>query len=151
VPPNDTEFSGECKRVRCNELLGRATYRKGRQGLRISAGASVTWGERCPEGACDRPRILSGMTAEGWWLIGGAAALVIFVFAEGRCQARRYGPPSARPNLLGVGMLEVQRHLQADRHVEVLQKQNKAEQEAVEEQGVGAGRSTDEGETVKQH
>ena len=85
------------------------------------------------------------MTAEGWWLIGGVAALVIFVFAEGRRQARRYGPPSARPNLLGVGMLEVQRHLQADRHVEELQKLNKAEQDAVEEQGVGAGRSTDEG------
>ena len=91
------------------------------------------------------------MTAEGWWLVGGAAALVIFVLAEGRRQARRYGPPSARPNLLGAGMLEVQRHLQADRHVEVLQKLNKAEQEAVEEQDVGAGRSTDEDESVKQH
>jgi hypothetical protein len=91
------------------------------------------------------------MTAEGWWLIGGAAALVIFVFAEGRRQARRYGPPSARPNLLGVGMLEVQRHLQADRHVEVLQKLNKAEQEAVEEQDVGAGRSTDKDRSVKEH
>jgi hypothetical protein len=79
------------------------------------------------------------MTAEGWWLAGGVAALVIFVLAEGRRQARRYGPPSARPNLLGVGMLEVQRHLQADRHVEVLQKQSKAEQEEVEEQDAGAG------------
>jgi len=78
------------------------------------------------------------MSAEGWWLIGGIAAVVVFVFAESRRQIRRYGPPSARPNLLGVGMLEVQRHLQADRHVEVLQKQSKAEQEAVEEDGAGA-------------
>jgi len=30
------------------------------------------------------------MTAEGWWLIGGAATLVILVFAEGRRQTRRY-------------------------------------------------------------
>lgn len=75
--------------------------------------------------------------------------LVMFVFAEGRRQARRYGPPSAHPNLLGVGMLEVQRHLQADRHVEVLQKLNKAEQEAVEEQGIGAAPSTGD-ESVKQ-
>ena len=80
------------------------------------------------------------MTGEGWWLIGGAAALVILVFAEGRRQARRYGPPSASPNLLGVGMLEVQRHLQADRHVEVLQKQNRADQEEVDRQDIGAGR-----------
>jgi len=89
------------------------------------------------------------MTAEGWWLVGGAAAVAIFVLAEGRRQARRYGPPSARPNLLGVGMLDVQRHLQADRHVEVLQKLNKAEQEAVEDQGVGAGRSTGKDGAVK--
>jgi hypothetical protein len=83
------------------------------------------------------------MTAEGWWLIGGVATLVILVFAEGRRQARRYGPPSARPNLLGVGMLEVQHLLQADRHVEVLQKQNKAAQEEVEQQDVGAGHTPD--------
>jgi uncharacterized membrane protein YhiD involved in acid resistance len=90
------------------------------------------------------------MTAEGWWLIGGVATLVILVFAEGRRQTRRYGPPSARPNLLGVGMLEVQRHLQADRHVEVLQKLNKSEQEEVEQQDAGAGRTPDEGGGAKQ-
>ena len=76
--------------------------------------------------------------------------LVILVFAEGRRQTRRYGPPSARPNLLGAGMLEVQRHLQADRHVEVLQKQNKAEQEEVEEQNVGTGRTPDGDGSVEQ-
>ena len=91
------------------------------------------------------------MTAEGWWLIGGAALLVILVFAEGRRQARRYGPPSARPNLLGAGMLEVQRHLQADRHVEVLQKQNRADQEEVDQQDIGAGRTPGEGGSAKPH
>ncbi len=81
------------------------------------------------------------MTAEGWWLIGGVALLVFFVFAEGRRQARRYGRPSARPSLLGVGILEVQRHLQADRHVEVLQKQYRADEEEVDRQDAGAGRT----------
>jgi hypothetical protein len=89
------------------------------------------------------PGMMTRMTAEGWWLMGGVAGLVIFVFLEGRRQARRYGPPSARPNLLGVGMLEVQRQLQADRHVEVLQKQNKAELAAAEDQGVGTGQTPD--------
>jgi hypothetical protein len=84
------------------------------------------------------------MTAEGWWFLGGIAAVVIFVLAEGRRQARRYGRPSSRPNLLGVGMLDVQRHLQADRHVGVLQRQNKSEQEEVEQQGMGAGRTPGE-------
>jgi hypothetical protein len=89
------------------------------------------------------------VTGLGWWLIGGVAALVVLVFAEGRRQARRYGAPSARPNLLGVGMLEVQRHLQADRHVEVLQRQNKADEEEVDCQDVGAGRTPDEYGSVK--
>jgi hypothetical protein len=83
--------------------------------------------------------ILEAMTEYGLWLVGGVVLLVILVFAEGRRQARRYGPPSAHPNLLGVGMLEVQRHLQADRHVEVLQRQNKSDQEEVDQQDVGAG------------
>jgi len=89
------------------------------------------------------------MMAEGWWLVGGAALLVILVFAEGRRQARRYGPPSSRPNLLGAGMLDVQRHLQADRHVEVLQKQNREDQGEVEQQDVGAGRTPGEGRSAK--
>jgi len=40
-------------------------------------------------------------------------------------------------------MLDVQRHLQADRHVEMLQKLNKTEQEEVEQQDIGAGRTTE--------
>lgn len=89
------------------------------------------------------------MTTDGWWLVGGAALLVMLVFAEGRRQARRYGPPSARPNLLGAGMLDVQRHLQADRHVEELQKQNRADPGEVDQQDVGAGRTPGEGGSAK--
>ncbi len=89
------------------------------------------------------------MTDAGWWLIGGVALLVVLVFAEGRRQARRYGPPSARPNLLGVGMLEVQRHLQADRHVEVLQRQNKADEAEVDQQDIGAGRTPGKDVNIK--
>ena len=89
---------------------------------------------------CDSGRLVA---------IGGVATLVILVFAERRRQARRYGPTSGRPILLGVGMLEVQHLLQADRHVEVLQKKNKAEQEEVE-QDVSAGRTPDEDDSVKQ-
>jgi hypothetical protein len=46
-------------------------------------------------------------------------------------------------------MLDVQRHLQADRHVEVLQKQNREDQGAVEQQDVGAGRTPGEGQSTK--
>jgi hypothetical protein len=83
------------------------------------------------------------MNGPNWWLIGGAALFVILVFAEGRRQSRRYGVPSGRPNLLGVGMLEVQRHLQADRHVEVLQRRNKADAEEAGRQDIGAGPAPD--------
>jgi hypothetical protein len=50
----------------------------------------------------------------------GAALLILLVILEGKRQERKYGRASARPNLMGVGMLELQRHLQADRKVETL-------------------------------
>jgi hypothetical protein len=46
-------------------------------------------------------------------------------------------------------MLDVQRHLQADRHVEVLQKQNRKDQGEVEQQDVGAGRTQGDGRSAK--
>jgi len=69
------------------------------------------------------------------------AIVVGLVVLEGRRQARRYGPPSGRPNLLGVGLLELQRHLQPDRRVEVLVEQQKGETAAVceDEHGEGDG------------
>ena len=77
------------------------------------------------------------MTAFGWWMLGGVALLVVFILLEGKRQARKYGPPSARPNLAGVGLLEVQRHLQADRHVGVLQQQVRDEVAQQEEDSRG--------------
>ena len=117
---------------------------KGREGLENAKERAWLTSERSV-GARRKAvaRILSDVTVEGWWFLGGVATLVIFVLVEGRRQTRRHGPPSRRPNLLGVGMLDVQRHLQADRHVEMLQKLNKTEQEEVEQQDIGAGRTTE--------
>ena len=53
-------------------------------------------------------------------VLAGAAALILLVILEGKRQERKYGRSSARPNLMGVGLLELQRHLQADRKVETL-------------------------------
>lgn len=72
-------------------------------------------------------------------LLLAAAILVLAVVLEGRRQARRYGRPSGRPNLAGVGMLELQRQLQPDRAVEVLSAQQKKE-EAGEVEGDPSGR-----------
>lgn len=56
----------------------------------------------------------------GFFLLGAAVLVVVVVLLEGRRQARLYGRPSGRPNLAGAGMLELQKHLQADRRVEKL-------------------------------
>ena len=56
---------------------------------------------------------------------GFAVAFVLFVILEGKRQEKIYGKPSGRPNLAGVGMLDLQRHLQADRRTETLQQQRK--------------------------
>lgn len=56
----------------------------------------------------------------GVFLLVGAAVIVLLVLLEGWRQARIYGKPSGRPNLAGAGMLELQKHLQADRRVEKL-------------------------------
>lgn len=65
-------------------------------------------------------------------LLGVAAAVVLLVLLEAWRQRRVYGRPSGRPNLAGVGMLELQKHLQADRRVDALvelQKDESAETE----------------------
>jgi len=48
--------------------------------------------------------------------LGVGAALAL----EAWRQRRRHGRASGRPNLLGVGALELQRHLEPDRKVEIL-------------------------------
>jgi hypothetical protein len=55
----------------------------------------------------------------GWML---AVALVVgfptFVVLESLRQQRRIGRPSGRPNLIGLGALELERHLTPERKVE---------------------------------
>jgi hypothetical protein len=67
------------------------------------------------------------------WLAAGILVLIVGVLLEGRRQARKYGRPSGRPNLAGAGFLELQRHLQPDRKVEILQKQGRQDEAAESE------------------
>ena len=79
------------------------------------------------------------MTGFGLVLLVGVPLLVLLVVLEGKRQARTYGKPSARPNLAGVGMLELQKHLQADRRVETLVTQAKDEDGETRLDGSGEG------------
>lgn len=65
--------------------------------------------------------------SSGVLLLAVAAVVVLLVVLEGWRQARIYGKPSGRPNLAGAGMLELQKHLQADRRVEKLVEQQRDE------------------------
>ena len=66
---------------------------------------------------------LPAVTTFGIALVVGVPLLVLLVLLEGKRQERIYGKPSARPNLAGAGLLELQKHLQADRRVETLVEQ----------------------------
>lgn len=79
------------------------------------------------------------MTGFGLALLVGVPLLVLLVVLEGKRQARIYGKPSARPNLAGVGMLELQKHLQADRRVDTLVEQIADEAGETREDGSGEG------------
>ena len=79
------------------------------------------------------------MTPFGVGLLVGIPLLVLLVVLEGKRQARIYGPPSARPNLAGVGLLELQKHLQADRRVDTLVEQVKDEAGETREDESGEG------------
>ncbi|MBK9376335.1 MAG: hypothetical protein IPN03_22100 [Holophagales bacterium] len=85
------------------------------------------------------------MTTFGIVLIVGVPLLVLLVVLEGKRQARIYGRPSARPNLAGAGLLELQKHLQADRRVETLVEQVKDEAGETREDGSGEGPRTGRG------
>ena len=85
------------------------------------------------------------MTPFGIVLVVGTALLVLVVVLEGRRQARIYGKPSSRPNLAGAGLLELQKHLQADRRVETLVEQVKDEAGETREDGSGEGPETGRG------
>jgi hypothetical protein len=79
------------------------------------------------------------VTGLGLALVVGAPLLVLLVVLEGKRQERIYGKPSARPNLAGAGLLELQKHLQADRRVETLVEQVKDEAGETREAGSGEG------------
>ena len=81
------------------------------------------------------------------WLLVLAGVVVLVVVAERFRQTRKYGRASGRPNLAGVGMLELQRNLQPDRRVEVMETQLKNQDAADAEQDPsGAGRGRERGE-----
>lgn len=58
------------------------------------------------------------MTPIAWFLLL-AAALVVFVILEGKRQERRYGR-GGRGSMMRTGLLELQRHLEPERKVEIL-------------------------------
>lgn len=75
------------------------------------------------------------------WLLVLAGVVVLVVVAESIRQTKKYGRASGRPNLAGVGMLELQRHLEPDRRVEVMETQLKNQEAAESEHDpAGAGR-----------
>jgi len=79
------------------------------------------------------------VTGFGLALLVGVPLLVLAVVLEGKRQARIYGKPSARPNLAGAGLLELQKHLQADRRVDTLVEQVKDEAGETRRDGSGEG------------
>ncbi len=63
------------------------------------------------------------MTPLGWLIISITVLVPTLVLLESRRQRKRYGRSTGSPGLLGAGMLELQKHLQPDRKVEVLQQE----------------------------
>ncbi len=87
------------------------------------------------------PRMLPGM-----WVLAVGAVVVVLVLAEAIRQRRKYGHPSGKPGLAGAGLLEAQRLLQADRHVEVLAAQAlKSDVQDAEQDEAGVGRKPGKG------
>mgnify|MGYP001036821572 FL=1 len=85
------------------------------------------------------------MTGLGLALVVGVPLLVLLVVLEGKRQGRIYGKPSARPNLAGAGLLELQKHLQADRRVDTLVEQVRDEAGETREDGSGERLETGRG------
>jgi hypothetical protein len=56
----------------------------------------------------------------GVLVLGGLALLALLIVLEGRRQRRRYGPGSGKGgSLMQAGMLDLQRHLEPQRKVEI--------------------------------
>jgi hypothetical protein len=54
------------------------------------------------------------------WILIISAVLVVFVLLEAKRQEKKYGPVSGKGDLMRTGLLELHRHLQADRKVEIM-------------------------------
>lgn len=56
-----------------------------------------------------------------WIVLGGVVLLILLVILEGNRQERRYGRGSGKgASMMHAGMLELQRHLEPERKVEIL-------------------------------
>jgi hypothetical protein len=59
-----------------------------------------------------------------WVVPAAAVVLAVLILLERKRQQRRYGRGSGKgASLAGIGMLDLQRHLQPDRKVEILMKE----------------------------
>jgi hypothetical protein len=59
------------------------------------------------------------------WILIIALVIGVFVILEGKRQEKKYGPCERKGDLMRTGLLELQRHLQADRKVEILLEEEK--------------------------
>lgn len=80
------------------------------------------------------------LPGSGFLLLAVAGVVVLLVLLEGWRQRRIYGKPSGRPNLAGAGMLELQKHLQADRRVDTLVEMQRDESPETEQDEAGSSR-----------
>jgi hypothetical protein len=59
------------------------------------------------------------------WILIIAVVIGAFVLLEAKRQEKKYGPCDGKGDLMRTGLLELQRHLQADRKVEILKEEEK--------------------------
>ncbi len=73
-----------------------------------------------------------------FWILLAIAVVVTLIYLEGRRQSKIYGPPSGRRDALGAGLLELQKHLEPDRKMEILA------EEQVQDEAPDAGEPGDD-------
>ena len=77
------------------------------------------------------------MSVGGWFVLACLVALPLLLIAEGKRQERHYGKGSGRGAALSrAGMLEIQRLLEPERKVEILQLKEEAK---THDQSEGSG------------
>jgi hypothetical protein len=77
----------------------------------------------------------------GMILLAIVAVVVLLIVLEGKRQERKYGKPTGG-NLLGVGMLELQRILEPERKVEILREEQEVDERAVSGDPPEAGKGS---------